>query len=565
MKTMADLKTLLLSMDHRGYPAYKETKGCYQFNGFLLEIEHVQSDPFAPPSRLRLWIPKEQAAFPEECYHTFVKRIALQDYILRAFGRKLHSCSSHARGSGKSGQFSVSRCGQEVLERTACSVRPDGSIQIRMAAGFPARGRTILSGELVEMLFEMLPPCVEACRYANLDQKQLKEVLELAEDQEAVRQQLPALGLCAFIANGSILPRESGVSQLPLKSAVPFQSPPSLETALKLPHAGLIKGMGIRQGVTLVVGGGFHGKSTLLRALEAGVYNHKLGDGREFVITDASAVKIRAEDGRSIKNDDISVFIQNLPGGKNTSHFSTGDASGSTSQAANTVEAMEAESSLFLIDEDTCATNFMVRDALMQQVVHPEEEPIIPFLNRVHALYETQGISTVLVAGSSGLFFHPADIIIQMDHYIPKEITKAAKQAAQQFPILEASQKGFPLPSFRRCPKKNPVLKDSRMRVKGLGLDGVELEKERIDLRLVEQIVDGEQAAALGWMLKYAEQHLFDGKRTLQEIISFLMGLVSEGGLEKLSETGDIPSGLAMPRPQEVFACFNRYRGLGLE
>ncbi len=564
MKTMADLKTLLLSIDRRGYPAYKDTKGCYQFKGFLLEIEHVQSDPFAPPSRLRLKLPKEQAAFPEALYHTFVKRIALQDYILRVFSQKLHLCSSSTRGSGKSGQFSISRCGQEVLERTACSICSDGSLEIRMAAGFPARGRTILAGELIAMLFEMLPPCVEACRYTNLDQQQLKTVLELAEDQEAIRKELPDLGLCAFVANGAILPRESGVSHLPLKSAVPFQSPPSLEVTLELPHAGLVKGMGIRRGVTLIVGGGFHGKSTLLRALEAGVYNHKLGDGREFVITDASAVKIRAEDGRSIKKDDISVFIQNLPGGKNTSHFSTADASGSTSQSANTVEAIEAGSTLFLIDEDTCATNFMVRDALMQQVVHPEKEPIIPFLDRVHTLYESQGISTVLVAGSSGLFFHPADVIIQMDHYIPKEITKAAKQAAQQFPILEASQKEFSLPDFHRCPKQNPVFKASRIRVKGLGLDGVELEKERIDLRLVEQIADVEQAVALGWMLKYAEQHLFNGKRTLQEIVNFLMKLVQEGGLGKLSETGDIPNGLAMPRPQEVFACFNRYRGLEL-
>ena len=562
MKTMADLKTLLLSIDRRGYPAYKDTKGCYQFNGFLLEIEHVQSDPFAPPSRLRLWIPKEQAAFPKELYHTFIKRIALQDYILRVFSRKLRACSSNAKGSGKSGQFSVSRCGQEVLERTACSIRPDGSLEIRMTAGFPARGRTILSGELIAMLFEMLPPCAEACRYISLDQKQVKAALELAEDQDAVRQQLPALGLCAFVANGSVLPRESGVSQLPLKNAIPFQSPPSLEVTLKLPHAGLVKGMGIPQGVTLIVGGGFHGKSTLLRALEAGVYNHKLGDGREFVITDASAVKIRAEDGRSIQKDDISIFIRNLPGGKNTSRFSTEDASGSTSQAANTVEAMEAGSALLLIDEDTCATNFMVRDALMQQVVHPEEEPIIPFLDRVRALYELQGISTILVAGSSGLFFHPADVVIQMDHYIPKEITKAAKNAAQQFPVLKAPQKEFSLPAFHRCPKPNPAFHGSRIRVKGLGLDGVELEKERIDLRLTEQIADVEQAAALGWMLKYAEQHLFDGKRTLQEIVNFLMKLVHEGGLEKLSETGEIPNGLAMPRPQEVFACFNRYRGL---
>ena len=100
--------------------------------------------------------------------------------------------------------------------------------------------------------------------------------------------------------------------------------------------------MGIRKGITLIVGGGYHGKSTLLKALEAGVYNHIAGDGREFVITDDTAFKLRAEDGRSITGVDISPFIKNLPNKKDTVHFSTEDASGSTSQAANLMEALES-------------------------------------------------------------------------------------------------------------------------------------------------------------------------------------------------------------------------------
>ena len=197
-----------------------------------------------------------------------------------------------------------------------------------------------------------------------------------------------------------------------------------------LPHAGKIQGMGIKKGITLIVGGGYHGKSTLLKALELGVYNHIAGDGREYVITDDTAMKIRAEDGRSIKKVDISMFINDLPNGKDTSAFCTEDASGSTSQAANVVEAMEAGAETFLIDEDTSATNFMIRDELMQRVVNREDEPITPFIDRIRELYEQYGISTILVAGSSGSYFHVADCIVQMNRYKPQEITAFAKEEA---------------------------------------------------------------------------------------------------------------------------------------
>lgn len=80
--------------------------------------------------------------------------------------------------------------------------------------------------------------------------------------------------------------------------------------------------MGIPEGVTLIVGGGFHGKSTLLQALERGVYHHIAGDGREMVITRQDAVKVRAEDGRNIEKVNISAFINNLPAKKKIRHSS---------------------------------------------------------------------------------------------------------------------------------------------------------------------------------------------------------------------------------------------------
>ena len=417
MQTSSDLKQILDRIDRRGYPAYKDTRGAYQFPGYVLSIDHVQGDPFAAPSRLSVRVDGRQAGFPERLYRLPCQRIALQDALTRRFGELAARASHQAKGSGHSGLVSTSRCGQEVLERTACALDPEtGGVTLRLEVGFPANGRTINARELEKILFDLLPRCVESSLFCrNLDGRRLQAAADLAEDQQAIRDLLPQLGLCAFVADGSILPRENGVSPLPMRGAVPFQSPPELAVTLELPHRGAVTGMGIRRGITLIVGGGYHGKSTLLKALELGVYNHIAGDGREYVITDDTAVKVRAEDGRSIRDTDISLFINNLPNGKDTVHFTTEDASGSTSQAAGVVEAMEAGASLLLMDEDTSATNFMIRDELMQRVIHRDMEPITPFLDRIRELYDGYGISTILVAGSSGAYFHIADHIIQMD------------------------------------------------------------------------------------------------------------------------------------------------------
>ena len=414
MQTSAELRSLLSRIDHRGYPAYKDTKGMYQFPGYVLSIDHVQGDPFASPSKLSIHVKGKTAAFPRELYKGRHQRTALQDELTRRFGREAEQFAFKAKGSGKSGLISVSRCGQEVLERTACTLDPaDGDIVMRFEAGFPANGRTINARELEKILFDFLPRCVKnSLFYKNLDPKRLREIIDLAEDQQYIREMLPQLGLCAFVADGSILPRESGISSRPMKGGVKFRAPEELKVTLDLPHKGKITGMGIRKGITLIVGGGYHGKSTLLKALELGVYNHIAGDGREYVITDDTAMKIRAEDGRSIRKTDISMFINDLPNGKDTVGFVTEDASGSTSQAANVIESIEAGTSLLLIDEDTSATNFMIRDELMQRVIHRDMEPITPFIDRIRELYEVYGISTVIVAGSSGAYFHIADSII---------------------------------------------------------------------------------------------------------------------------------------------------------
>ncbi|RGD63811.1 isopentenyl-diphosphate delta-isomerase [Lachnospiraceae bacterium OF09-6] len=577
MQSSTDLQQLLRSIDHKSYPAYKSLKEIYRFPAYTLSIDHVQGDPFASPSHISVQVPLKRAGFPARCFNSALTRTALADYLLRQFAGQVNRFSFRAKGSGKSGLISVSQCGPEVLVRSACQVDADmqtGFVTARFCVGFPANGRSINAKELEKILFDFLPVCVEkSFYYRNLNAAEVAQTIDLCEDQDAIRKELKQRNLVAFVADGAILPRESGVSSRPMKGAKPFTSPERLRVTLSLPHRGTVTGMGIPQGITLIVGGGYHGKSTLLHALDMGVYNHVTGDGREYVLTDDTALKLRSEDGRFIKDVDISMFINDLPNHKDTSRFSTEDASGSTSQAAGIVEGIEAGSRVFLLDEDTSATNFMVRDAFMQRLIAPDKEPITPFLERARDLYTQTGISTVLVAGSSGAFFHIADTVIQMDSYAPVDITEKAKALCREYPIPETPVRPFQMPTSYRIMTSDPkgtgkkrdyrtgaVKGEESLKIKLQGKNGFSIGKQTVDLRYIEQLIDSEQTATLGLLLKYAVEKMTDSKKTLPEIVASLEEQLEQRGLVSFFEGRYLPDGYAIPRIQEIYSCFNRYR-----
>ncbi|MDO4267955.1 MAG: ABC-ATPase domain-containing protein [Eubacteriales bacterium] len=584
MKSSNELRTALRAMDHRSYPAYKDLAGAWQFGNYVLVIDHVQGDPFASPSAVHVEVPLKNGGFPESFYRDPWCRTAMEDHLTRLFAAQAEAYNFKAKGSGKSGLISTTRCGQEVLSRSACEVGKDG-IVLRFHVGFPAFGRTIDAGGLERILFEFLPKCVEnSLFYGRIDKKKLEAAVFLAEDQHALRELLKEHQLAAFVANGAVLPRKSGVSDLPMRDSVPFVSPASMERRFALPHKGEICGMAVPRGITLIVGGGYHGKSTLLSALQMGVYDHIAGDGREYVATDSTAVKLRAEEGRSIRNMDISLFINDLPNKKDTRAFSTQDASGSTSQAAGVMEGLEAEAGVFLIDEDTSATNFMVRDDFMQQVISREKEPITPFLERARDLYEQAGVSTILVAGSSGAFFYIADKILQMDCYKPVDITDRVKALCGEHQRPRTKAPGFALPGYERplavksagrggAPEQSGGRggryggRDrgregghEHKKVKTFGRDSFSIDKETVDLRYVEQLADSEQTAALAYILRYGLEQAIDGKRSLRQVVQVIWDQLERRGWAAVAGAY-VPCGLARPRKQEIFACLNRYRG----
>lgn len=564
MKNEKDLKNLINSIDGRGYKAYKTLEGNYDFGDYILFIDHIQGDPFAAPSRVRISVNKDINKIPYELFDEYHKKVAVQDFIARVFNQSINKFGERVMGSGKSGIINISRCPQEILDRTAV-ILDEEKIEVRFEVGFPARGRTVLGKELQKIIYDFLPKIVEnSLKYENLNKDKLVNRVKLVCDQQFIRDELKRLNLVAFVGNGAILPRESGVSTKPLKEAKEFVSPKELEVEINLPNKGLIKGMGIRKGISLIVGGGYHGKSTLLNALELGVYNHIEGDGREYVITDNSAMKVRAEDGRSIIKDDISLFINNLPNGKDTIKFISENASGSTSQAANIVEAIESDSKLLLIDEDTSATNFMIRDDIMQCLVSNEEEPITPFIELVKGIYEQKGISTIIVVGSSGDYFDIADSVIQMDCYEPKDVTLKAKALSKGLILKRIENKDLNIKiDFERRLLKGTVQSGPKgVKIKTLGVDGISINKEDINLRAVEQIVDKEQVTSIGNMMRWAEDNAINNKLTLIEITDKILNRIKEKGLISINGIKGGACDLAMPRRQEIMAAFNRYRKL---
>jgi len=557
---METLRNKLLALEGLGYKAFKAISGEYTFPGFALSIDHVQGDPFATPSRISLRVPPAQAALPAELWQDAVRRVALEDFLGRALREAIHRHVKGQRGSGNSGEMHVAGGGQQVLRRNAVLIDETG-VEARLTLGLPAQGRRAAGRQAVSMFCDELPAVVQAALcFPHLNAAQARRHVHSVEDQHQLRRWLRGEELVAFIADGAVLPRASGVDDRPLaEGALPFRAPDSLARRVKLPNADEIRGLGIPPGVTLIVGGGFHGKSTLLHALERGVYDHIPGDGRERVVSVADAVKIRAEDGRAIHQVDISPFINHLPFARDTTRFSTENASGSTSQAANIIEALACGSRLLLIDEDTSATNFMIRDERMQALVADDKEPITPLVQRVRDLYSQLGVSSIIVMGGSGEYLDVADSVIMMDNYHARDVSEQARALARP-PAAGKQAPGVDLQP-RRCPGPQ-VLNASRgpreVKIDVRQTRLLDYGEHRIDLAALEQLIDRDQTRSIGLMIHYFARHYAADCTALADDLRQVMADVERYGLDRVSpyKVGN----LAMPRLFELAAAINRIR-----
>jgi predicted ABC-class ATPase len=543
------LRQELGGMHGASYGRYKSLTGSWRFDGFTLQVQRVQPDPYAPASRVQVTVDADHAGLPADLHDNPVRARALAGHL----ARRLHRALGDSR-------LRVDAGGQQVLDRSSCQIH-QGAVRVRMGIDLPGRGRTIDGRAAERTLCDELPHAVEtALRWSTADQQQARAFVDSIEDTHALREELTERGWVAFVADGAILPRRSGIDERPLTSGVAFSSPESMRATVRLPHRGEVTGMAVPEGITLIVGGGFHGKSTLLRALEQGVYDHVPGDGRELVVARADTAKVRAEDGRRVHRVDVSPFVSHLPTGADTRDFSTDNASGSTSQAAAITEAVEAGSGVLLVDEDTAATNLMIRDARMQELVAKDAEPLTPFVDLIRPLRTTHGVSTVLVMGGSGDYMDVADRVVMMDAYRARDVTDRARELAQARPTGRHSEAdGYPPLGHRVVdPRSIPT---ERPKIRARGTDALTLGESTVELRGVEQIVDASQVTGIGLALvSCARRGVVDGRASIAEVLEALAADIAERGVEAVDErfVGDF----AVPRPLEVAAALNRLRVL---
>lgn len=563
-RTADDLRRTLHRIDGRGYPAYRDLKGTWQLAHFKLIVRHVQGDPFAAPTRVAAVLEPARAGFPAAAVATASRRVGLSCLLARTFAAHARRARPSGAGSGKSGEIAMTDPGQAVLTNTAVIVGPDGTIEARFTVGLPAAGRRVLGRVAATLLLETLPSLVfETLAHSAHDPAQVRRHAEVNEDADHLRSQLTGRGLVAFIADGAVLPRRSGIDDRPMdhKAATLFASPPGLQVTLERLNGPPVTGMGIPRGVTLLVGGGYHGKSTVLDAVAQGVYNHRPGDGREFVVSDYAAAKVQAEDGRSVAGVDISPFIGALPGGQDTTRFSTPNASGSTSQAAAIIEALEAGTRLLLIDEDTAATNFMIRDRRMQALVRGDDEPITPFIDRVRSLSEDAGVSTLLVIGGSGDYLDVADRVLAMIRYRAHDLTDEARAVAAAHPTGRLAAGAPPRwSSRRRFPDPGSVRPGRGRRKRHVRVHSrtdVAFGEERIELAGVAQIVSRAQTRAIALAVAHARTHM-DGRMAMGDVLAELEAELARNGLDVLDPGR--PGDLALPRKHEIGAALSRLR-----
>ncbi|MGK5629470.1 P-loop domain-containing protein [Streptomyces sp. URMC 123] len=586
----------LARMEGASYGRYKALVGPWSLPGLTLEVVRAQADPFAPPARIAVHLSAREAGFPADLWRTAVRRRALASYLAR-----------RAAAALRSDALRIDAGGQEILDRGSCQIgapapeergdggadrrdgqdrgdgqhrqgrhaalvpREPGAVTLRMGVALPGRGRRIDGREATRLLCELVPAVVEeALRFPALDADELRAFVNTAEDSAALRAALPGMGLVAFVADGAVLPRRSGVDDRPATGpgVVPFSSPEELRVAVDLPHAGRVTGMGLPEGVSLIVGGGFHGKSTLLRALESGIWDHVPGDGRERVVARADTVKIRAEDGRRVERVDVQAFVSHLPSGADTADFSTGNASGSTSQAASLCEAVEAGARVLLIDEDTAATNLMIRDARMQALVAKGREPLTPFVDLVRSLHRDHGVSTVLVMGGSGDYLDVADRVLMLDAYRPSDVTERARALAAVPTGRSAEADAFPGIAHRRPDAASvDASVRGRTRVRSRGSDILAFGEHDVDLRAVEQIADAGQVVGIGLALELMVRRGYLGSgrdgRTVAEALDLLDADLAEDGSGHLLTVHD--DDFAVPRRFEVAAALNRLRSLRVD
>lgn len=573
-RPISDLFVLLETLSGQPFENYAKLRHTsFHRNGYLIRFIHIQGSPGAfPASTCHLVLKLADLALKNCFLATDARKIATADYLLRAFADGVGAHARQNRGAQGSGSYQPLDLPPQVLERNLVRIGPS---EVRIAFNISLPGshdNRILARQALSMFDQELTGIVHTLKQSIVPNERLANHCDTVEDMVTLQNKLNQYGLVAFVGDGAVLPRQSGVSQAPLKKdAVSFHAPDSLAVEVDLPNAGRIRGLGIRPGVNVVIGGAYQGKSTLLDALCKGVFPHIPGDGRECVAVRSDAVFITAEQGRSVTGVDISGFIEKLPGKADTHAFHTNNASGSTSQAASIVETVQAGAGLLIIDEDSSATNFLIKDDMMRRLI--PEDVMTPFLDRVQELYQRWGVSTLIVVGGSSEYLGVAHHVMAMKDYRPVDMTDRVHRLAMpkhrepNRPMHIKDQRRVMAhsfdPSFHSCRLGKTIptrIKPLRMQEKVL-----EYGNQQLDLTSLGAIVDPAQVMAIGYALLLARIRFKDAALSPSGLAAALDEMIDKEGLELLVPDDGPPRMMARPRRLEMAAAINRIRSLQVE
>jgi predicted ABC-class ATPase len=559
------LRDKLLSLEGKPVQTYQGLEGAYRFDRFVLHLDRMVGESPAVPLPMRVRVDQAEAQFPASLWASHAGKIALEDFIARQWSDAARKVT---RMRGGRPAFVIDVGGQQILQRTACRIADDFA-EVRCGVYLPSEGRKIVAKAAQAVFLEELPQVIDASLlYASQNPQAVQRHIQVAEDAEALRLQVAARGLVAFLADGAVLPRESGTDRPLLSHLVPLQAPPTLAVTLELPHRGAITGLGIPRGVTVLLGSPISGRSTLLRAVAASVYTHLPGDGREFCAAVPDAVLVRVEEGRRVEGVNLSAFLTAPTSGEDPSKYRAEHAIDIVSQAAGIVEALEAGCSLLLIDEDTSAPGLLARDAVWRHLAPEAPQPVTPLADVLRPLYEEHGVSTILITSHGADYVGVADTVIGMDAFRPRLVTSEAKRAAADGAAASPGKGRFGSVAHR-VPFADSLSPLRGRRFRGDSHGGghsarsVVLGRDVIDLGTVEQLVDPSQARAVAAALIFAaDRGLADGMRTIREILGLLDMQIAQHGLEGLVTGEAVPGDLALVRRHELAAALNRLRTL---
>jgi len=516
---VSELMDILRRFNGRKYSLYGKLRNVHVVSDRgTYRLIKVQGDPHAQPSIVEVILPYPRHGFPKK-FLSGKNTIPFTDYITR----KLHQiCIRNSRkcGSGNSCYIGIPKPSPRILPRSSVEVNEKLDIILRFYVGLPAKGRRILGREAINVLCKKVPAIAKSVILLRENIEAIEGHVRNFLDQEFLREWIEKRNYMFFIGNGSILPRESSISEKPMKNSVPFKSPETLEVEVQLPSGKRVKGLAVKRGILVITGGGYHGKTTLLKAVQEGIYDHIVGDGREYVVSRKNTVYVKSEDGRIINNVDISSFISNLPTAEDTMNFSSLNASGSTSMAASIIEALEIGADVILFDEDTSATNLLYKDSLMAEIV--KKEPIRPLINQLRDIVRKTNTGFVGVVSASSAPLAVADNVILMENYVPKDITENVRESLKGI-VKELSFKGVRQRVFAGIRGfKKAKAKDYKIIVHYS--DNLKFE---IDLRNNLRIVEKGQVKTIAHLINLIAKENIHGK--VADIVHYVHEVLSKG------------------------------------